>query len=49
MMTDQEKKDLVKQGLDFVRQAILKAKNDDDKSDLPSALMVLGLMTGELE
>lgn len=45
-MTQQEKTELVRKGLDFVHDAIRKAMNGDT-SDLVAAEYILELMKGE--
>ena len=45
-MTDQEKEQLVREGLAFVREAIKEAIDNDDTSGLTGALYVIGLLDG---
>jgi len=48
-MTDQEKEQLVRESLRFVREAIKDAINKDDASSLTGALYVIGLLDGSGE
>jgi hypothetical protein len=45
-MTDQEKEQLVRESLRFVREAIKDAIDNDDTSGLTGALYVIGLLDG---
>jgi len=45
-MTDQEKEQLVRESLRFVREAIKDAIDNDDISGLTGALYVIGLLDG---
>lgn len=49
MMTDQEKEQLVRESLRFVREAIKDAIDKDDTSGLTGALYVIGLLDGTKE
>ena len=48
-MTDQEKEQLVRESLRFVREAIKGAIDNDDTSGLTGALYVIGLLDGSGE
>ena len=49
VMTDQEKEQLVRESLRFVREAIKDAIDNDDTSGLTGALRVIGLLDGTKE
>ena len=48
-MTDQEKEQLVRDSLRFVREAIKEAIDNDETSGLTGALYVIGLLDGSGE